>query len=64
MAKIPTDGTFHQERPLDRLSGSSVVDSSDLSAATDRLPLRLLGAFDGWSISLVDLLRVLREIAV
>ena len=34
---IPMDGTFHQTRPLCRLSGAKVTYSVDLKSATDRL---------------------------
>lgn len=33
------DGTFHQEKPLDRLVGSQDSFSYDLKSATDRWPL-------------------------
>ena len=39
---IPTDGTFHQTRPLDLLVGRSVVYSFDLKSATDRWPFLFL----------------------
>lgn len=39
---IPMDGTFQQERPLDRLVGERHVFSFDLKSATDRWPLLLL----------------------
>nr|CEZ26296.1 RNA dependent RNA polymerase [Botrytis cinerea mitovirus 1] len=41
--ELPTDGTFDQLKPLDRLHELSTQDrfSFDLSAATDRLPLTL-----------------------
>jgi len=42
---IPTDGTFNQYAPVERLLGKlgagSFIASYDLSAATDRLPLQL-----------------------
>jgi hypothetical protein len=45
LKKLPTDGTFDQTRPVERLRTFSTFDrwyySIDLSAATDRLPLRL-----------------------
>jgi hypothetical protein len=46
LRKIPTDGTFNQVAPVERLiksfqKKSSWVASYDLSAATDRLPLAL-----------------------
>lgn len=39
---IPMDGTFAQEKPLDRLVGSRECYSFDLKAATDRWPLVFL----------------------
>lgn len=49
LKKMPTDGTFDQGAPLDRLltlkakgeMGSHLFHSFDLSAATDRLPIGL-----------------------
>lgn len=49
LAKMPMDGTFDQSAPLDRLVrlkhegelGDHNFHSYDLSAATDRLPIRL-----------------------
>jgi len=43
LRELPTDGTFDQLKPLDRLHELSTQDrfSFDLSAATDRLPLTL-----------------------
>lgn len=38
---IPMDGTFHQSAPLYRLLYKNSYDSCDLSAATDRMPLRV-----------------------
>lgn len=44
---IPQDGTFNQEKPLKslmsrvRLSKDKFVGSCDMSAATDRLPIKL-----------------------
>lgn len=42
LSRLVTDGTFHQEAPLDRLRGKSTLDSYDLTAATDRWPLGML----------------------
>lgn len=42
LALIPTDGTFHQERPIRRLAAGGKVKgihSYDLKSATDRWPL-------------------------
>jgi hypothetical protein len=42
LEKIPQDGTFHQEKPLEyllKLDGESGFFSYDLSSATDRLPV-------------------------
>lgn len=39
LACLPTDGTFDQLRPLDRLKGKIDVYSFDLKSATDRWPL-------------------------
>jgi len=41
LAKLPSDGTFDQFRPVDRLieSGFTRFWCYDLSAATDRLPV-------------------------
>lgn len=39
---IPSDGTFNQSKPIERLRGATFISSVDLSAATDRFPLRLL----------------------
>jgi len=43
LRRLPTDGTFNQVEPVDRLKAKQVfpVYSLDLSAATDRLPLSL-----------------------
>jgi hypothetical protein len=45
LKKLPTDGTFDQTRPVERLRDLPILDrwfySIDLSAATDRLPLKL-----------------------
>lgn len=43
LKKVPTDGTFGQEEVINRLSQTSKAkfSSFDLSAATDRLPLRV-----------------------
>ncbi|KAI5664265.1 hypothetical protein M9H77_23588 [Catharanthus roseus] len=40
--RIPTDGTFNQRAPLRRLVGAMHCYSYDLSAATDRWPLRII----------------------
>jgi hypothetical protein len=39
---IPMDGTFDQEKPLDRLVGQRICYSFDLKSATDRWPLYFL----------------------
>lgn len=39
LKKIPTDGTFCQEKPLDNLVGQRECYSFDLKSATDRWPL-------------------------
>lgn len=39
---IPMDGTFWQEKPLDRLVGEEDCYSYDLKSATDRWPLLIL----------------------
>jgi len=44
LACLPTDGTFDQLRPLDRLKGKIDVYSFDLKSATDRWPLSLQSA--------------------
>lgn len=41
LSRIQMDGTFFQERPLDRLVGEQILYSFDLSAATDRFPLQV-----------------------
>lgn len=42
LEKIPMDGTFDQMRPLSRVPfGKGSINSYDLSAATDRLPISL-----------------------
>lgn len=43
LRQIPQDGTFDQEKPLIPLSksGKTFIGSCDMSAATDRLPVRL-----------------------
>jgi hypothetical protein len=43
LKKVPTDGTFGQEEVINRLSQTSKAkfSSFDLSAATDRLPLKV-----------------------
>lgn len=41
LEKIPQDGTFDQPAPLERLDSSNGLWSFDLTAATDRLPIRL-----------------------
>lgn len=43
LKKVPTDGTFGQEEVINRLSRTSKAkfSSFDLSAATDRLPLKV-----------------------
>lgn len=42
LARIPEDGTFKQDRPLDRLVGEQHCYSFDFKSATDRWPLLLL----------------------
>lgn len=42
LTTIPMDGTFNQSKPLRRLVGSTYMASVDLSAATDRFPLRFI----------------------
>lgn len=44
LAKQPSDGTFHQTRPLSHLVGSLHSFSYDLKSATDRWPLMLMTA--------------------
>lgn len=47
LATIPQDGTFDQEKPIQKLMDShksSFIGSCDLSAATDRLPVKLQAA--------------------
>ncbi len=39
---LPMDGTFNQQRPLDRLIGSTCCHCFDLKSATDRWPLSLM----------------------
>ncbi|KAK8539715.1 hypothetical protein V6N13_035007 [Hibiscus sabdariffa] len=41
LSMLPTDGTFHQTQPLDRLKGKRDLYSFDLKAATDLLPREL-----------------------
>lgn len=45
LGKIPQDGTFDQDAPINRLvkmnSRSSFIGSADMSSATDRLPVKL-----------------------
>jgi hypothetical protein len=47
LRRIPQDGTFNQEKPIERLqtiyssNPKGLFSSIDLSAATDRLPIRL-----------------------
>jgi hypothetical protein len=44
LANIPQDGTFDQERPIQKLLAShkrAFIGSCDMSAATDRLPVLL-----------------------
>ncbi|KAF5201035.1 hypothetical protein FRX31_009377 [Thalictrum thalictroides] len=40
--RLPCDGTFHQPKPLIRLTGRSIVYRCDLTAATDRWPYQLI----------------------
>lgn len=42
LKRLPSDGTFNQTRPLDRLVGKMDLFSFDLKAATDRWPLSML----------------------
>jgi len=42
LSHLPTDGTFNQTAPLDRLVGKMTVSSFDLKLATDRWPLLVL----------------------
>lgn len=44
LSRIPTDGTFNQERPLHRLKskGLNILFSFDLKSATDRWPLSVM----------------------
>lgn len=42
LRRLPSDGTFHQTRPLDKLVGKRHLFSFDLSAATDTWPLLFL----------------------
>lgn len=42
LSRLPTDGTFHQTQPLDRIVNWKAYYSSDFTAATDRMPLRVL----------------------
>ena len=44
LRRLPTDGTFDQTRPLDRLVGCSAAYSFDLKSATDRWPLPVMFA--------------------
>jgi len=50
LRKLPTDGTFNQVAPVERLRDRQVypVYSLDLSAATDRLPLSLQRVLMAW----------------
>lgn len=41
LSRLPTDGTFHQTQPLDRIVNWKAYYSSDFTAATDRMPLRV-----------------------
>lgn len=41
---LPTDGTFRQDKPIDRIRGNSFIASYDLSSATDRWPIGLIRA--------------------
>lgn len=48
LRKLPMDGTFNQLKPIYRLLGLKTVKglySLDLSAATDRLPVKLQAQF-------------------
>lgn len=42
LRKIPTDGTFHQTQPSDRLRGKQECYSYDNKSAMDRWPLLVL----------------------
>ncbi|KAG8044309.1 hypothetical protein GUJ93_ZPchr0138g35 [Zizania palustris] len=42
LRRLPPDGTFHQTAPLSRIKNRSCYYSYDLTAATDRMPLRVL----------------------
>lgn len=42
LSRLPTDGTFHQTQPLDRIVNWKAYYSSDFTAATDRMPLLVL----------------------
>lgn len=42
LSTLPMDGTFDQPAPLKRLVGERHIHSFDLSAATDRFPLRVI----------------------
>ena len=44
LAFLPTDGTFNQEAPIDRLAALHPMDvwSYDLKSATDRWPLSVI----------------------
>jgi len=42
LRRIPTDGTFNQEQPLERLVGEVNCFSFDLKSATDRWPLQTM----------------------
>lgn len=42
LARLPTDGTFNQEQPLDNLMGERHCFSFDLKFATDCWPLQIM----------------------
>lgn len=42
LRRLPSDGTFHQVKPLENIRSREYYYSYDLSSATDRMPLRIL----------------------
>lgn len=53
LSRLPMDGTFHKSAPLDRLKGSMVCHSLDL---TDRFPLLVMFEIFHFNISLEGLI--------
>ena len=49
LRRLPTDGTFNQTRPLDRLVGKQEFFCYDLKSATDRFPYIVLEEVVGLS---------------